>query len=337
MQLFARLGSKKRLGTLGLPLFNSLPSPGGGLCPGDLVEVTGGEGSGKTEILLNIVTQCVLPRMWCGREVGGREVEVVWVSTDHKLDLLRLVAILEGGVCRSHPNTHDGRRGATDRQLCSVYPNTAVYGPPLRTRESVSEKDSEHEALIMSCLSRVHVVHCSSGTELGLALQSLRLSFLGAHPDVCALFLDNVAEFHWLDRAEAAGSLHGALVKQSTWVNALSLLMKEYHLVTFAARLILFSQSPAPGQRVRQVFYSSWAHVLYKLSGVCFSVQHYGRGSYSDDLVCQEWRKMLKYRYLLTAAETTESSLLHYTARRILPPCDKLYNFVVSASGVIFW
>ena len=253
VQLFARLGAKQRLGTLDLPLFTSLPSLGGGLCPGDLVEVTGGEGSGKTEILLNIVARCVLPRRWCGQEIGGREVEAVWVSTDHKLDLLRLVAILEGGVGHG-PANRDG--GAADRQLQEQ--NTSGCG---RTGESGSEKDqeesSDYKAVVMSCLSRLHVVHCTSSTELELTLQSLRLSFLSAHPDVCALFLDNVAEFHWLDRAEA-GSLHGAQVRQSLWVNALQLLMEEHHLVVFAARPLLFTPAATPyastGQRFRQVY-----------------------------------------------------------------------------------
>ena len=257
VQLFARLGAKQRLGTLGLPLFTSLPSLGGGLCPGDLVEVTGGEGSGKSEILLDIAARCVLPRKWRGREIGGKEVEVVWVSTDHKLDLLRLVAILEGGIS-DNPSDEERGRTATDGELRSthrlssvLYHSVAGHGSSVRARESVCEKDRESgdfKALIMSCLSRVHVVHCSSSTELGLTLQSLRHSFLSAHPDVCALFMDNVAEFHWLDRAEAAGSLHGAQVKQSTWVSALRLLMEEHHLVAFAARPLLFT-----GQRVRQV------------------------------------------------------------------------------------
>ena len=273
VQLFARLGAKQRLGTLGFPLFTSLPSLGGGLCPGDLVEVTGGEGSGKSEILLNIAAQCVLPRKWRGREIGGKEVEVVWVSTDHKLDLLRLVAILEGGICDNPYDTDEGSgRTATDGQLrstqrlSSVYHSAAGHGSSVRARESVCEKDREsadYKALIMSCLSRLHVVHCSSSTELGLTLQSLRHSFLSAHPDVCALFMDNVAEFHWLDRAEAAGSLHGAQVKQSTWVSALRLLMEEHHLVAFAARPLLFTHTP--GQRVRQVLHDTMIMMLLRV------------------------------------------------------------------------
>ena len=239
LQLFARLGAKQSLGTLGIPLFTSLPSPGGGLCPGDMVEVTGGEGSGKSEFLLNIAARCVLPRQWCDREIGGREVEVVWMSTDHKFDILRLVAILEGVVSKAMSCSND-------REITQSS-NTAGV--------SVHERESEsYQTLISSSLSRLHVVYCTSSTELALTLQSLRVSFLTAHPDTCAIVLDNVAEFYWTDRAEA-DSLRGAQVKQCAWVNALHSLVEQHHLVVFSARPFLFSTA-APAQKQKCVLYT---------------------------------------------------------------------------------
>lgn len=222
------------------------------MSPGDLVELTGGEGSGKTEMLLNIVAQCVLPRTWQEREIGGREVEVVWVSTDYKFDVLRLMAILEGQLC--HDRKRDGRNLAGSR----TFPNPDNYGItplhgsrlPLETitcRDPKEENKNGHEGLIMSCLSRLHVIHCTSSNELLLTLHSLRLSFLPNHPEVCALVLDNVAEFHWIDRAET-GSLHRALVKQEAWVKALDSVKEEHHLVVFSGKPLLFaSQTTSSG------------------------------------------------------------------------------------------
>ena len=248
-QLFARLGAKQSLGTLGLPLFSSLPSARGGLCAGDVVEVTGGEGSGKSEILLNIAARCVLPRWWGDREIGGREVEVVWMSTDRKFDVIRLVAILEGTVSSE---LTAGDRGGTAEcgSRYSRVPPPGTFGstvpvkpttPGVATMDGNSEGD-EYRALITSSLSRLHVVYCTSSTELATTLQSLRLVFLRTHPDVCALMLDNVAEFYWVDRAERESLVHGAHVKQSMWVNALRSLIEDHHLVVFSARPFLFAQ-----------------------------------------------------------------------------------------------
>ena len=234
MQLFSRLGAKRSLGTLNLPLFSGLPSPTGGLCPGDIVELCGGEGSGKSELLLNITAQCVLPRRWCAREIGGREVEVVWVSTDHKFDVLRLVAILEGKVCGQQTSGGDH---TTQEHMCSLEGTT--YFQDSGTREA--PRDPDYEDMITSCLSRVHVVYCNSSSELGMTLQSLRLSLLRTHPDVCTLVLDNIAEFYWVDRAV---HVSGSEARQAVWVDTLRVLIEEHHLVVFAAKPLLFAQKP---------------------------------------------------------------------------------------------
>ena len=238
MQLFSRLGAKQSLGTLGLPLFSSLSSLpcGSGLCPGDVVEVMGGEGSGKSELLLNITAQCVLPRRWCGREIGGKEVEVVWVSTDYKFDVLRLVAVLEGKLIPV--DREDGDRAVAERLLrthegrAHLQSNRTMVTPH---NHQVVPSNTDYQTLISSCLSRVHVVYCNSSTELGMTLHSLRLSLLRTRPNVCALVLDNVAEFHWLDRAEAR--------TESVWVGALDKLVEEHHVVVFSAKPLLFVEA----------------------------------------------------------------------------------------------
>ena len=216
----------------------------------------GGEGCGKSELLLTITAQCVLPRTWCGREVGGREVEVVWVCTDYKFDVLRLVAVLEGKVCgmtsesvkkkvaserclQLLPTLEGQSHSLADTSACS---RTRVTQHSMHSVPAGADPDGDYKTLITSSLSRVHVIYCNSSTELGVTLQSLRQSFLHAHPDVCALVLDNVAEFYWMDRAEA-GSVRGSELRQSVWMEALRLLVEEHHLVIFSAQPLLFAQT----------------------------------------------------------------------------------------------
>ena len=67
---------------------------------------------------------------------------------------------------------------------------------------------------------------------------------------------------------------------------------------------------------------------------VLLSGQH--GSSHSEDGMCQGWKKMLKYRYLLTATVTSENPLQSHTAQRVLPPSGMLHTFAVSSSGVVF-
>ncbi len=183
-----------------------------------MVELCGGEGTAKSELLLNVTAHCILPKAWSGTKLPGRNAEVVYISTDYKFDLLRLVAILEGRI----------------EQACN----------PDRSLDGMPECTTEYKKLVKSCLSRAHILYCNSSAELTTTLQSLK-SFVRNHPEVCMLILDNVASFYWIDRCEsgianmAAATEHG----QRLWVGAFRELVQEYHLIAFAAKPHLFGRS----------------------------------------------------------------------------------------------
>uniref|UniRef100_A0A8D3D1M8 X-ray repair cross complementing 2 n=1 Tax=Scophthalmus maximus TaxID=52904 RepID=A0A8D3D1M8_SCOMX len=85
-QLFARLEARRCLKDIEPRLF-----PGdGGPQHGEVVELYGSEGTGKTELLYHLLCRCVLPNA-----AGGLEADVVFVDTDYSLDMLRLVSIME--------------------------------------------------------------------------------------------------------------------------------------------------------------------------------------------------------------------------------------------------
>lgn len=216
IQLFSRLGAKELLGDLDLPIFSQLTPEAHGLKPGDVIEFTGAEGTGKSEILLNIAVQCSLPKTWQGRKLGGREGEVLYISTDYKFDVFRLMTILEGRVLNEALHTE-----AIDET----------------TPQGVPHSKSEYKELISSSLARVHVAYCCSSSELAVSLQSLK-TFLHNHPKVCVLMLDNVAAYYWTDRGKTAvveGNEH-------QWITSLNELKQEYHLIVFAAKPLLLNK-----------------------------------------------------------------------------------------------
>lgn len=182
---------------MNLPIFSGI-----GLQPGDVVEFCGAEGTAKSELLLNIAAICILPKSWHGITLPGRNVDALFISLDYKLDLRRLVTIMEG-ITQSH-------------------------GVQSTTQMNCKE-------LIASSLSHLHVVNCDSMDELVLTLYSLR-TFLKNHPEVCAMFIDSIGTFWWIDKAESST---GDTTVQQRWTTALVELIREFHLVVFATRPLL--------------------------------------------------------------------------------------------------
>ena len=70
----------------------------GALRPGQLLEVCGVGGSGKTEILMQAAVHAVMPRKRGGVAFGGCEASVLLIDLDGKFDTLRLIKILTAKI-----------------------------------------------------------------------------------------------------------------------------------------------------------------------------------------------------------------------------------------------
>ncbi|XP_024135344.1 DNA repair protein XRCC2 isoform X2 [Oryzias melastigma] len=86
INLLARLEARRCLKDIEPRLFSEDEGPQ----HGEVVELYGAEGTGKTELLYHLLCRCVLPEA-----AGGLEVDVLFVDTDYSLDMLRLVSILD--------------------------------------------------------------------------------------------------------------------------------------------------------------------------------------------------------------------------------------------------
>ncbi|XP_043959924.1 DNA repair protein XRCC2 [Gambusia affinis] len=103
-QLFARLEARRCLKDVEPRLF----ADDGGPDHGEVVEVYGPEGTGKTELLYHLLCRCVLPEA-----AGGLEVDVVFVDTDYSLDMFRLASVLDSRLSAG------GSAGSDDEVLRS--------------------------------------------------------------------------------------------------------------------------------------------------------------------------------------------------------------------------
>ncbi|XP_029979524.1 DNA repair protein XRCC2 isoform X2 [Sphaeramia orbicularis] len=191
-QLFARLEARRCLKDIEPRLFPK----DGGPNHGEVVELFGPEGTGKTEVLYHLLSRCILPVA-----AGGLEVDVVFVDTDYSLDMLRLVSILDNKL---------------NSALCGASP------PP------ASDQGTLH-----SCLSRLLVVHCSSSSQLLLTLHFLETT-LSSRPGLALLLIDSVSAFYWLDRSEGGASVAKQEEKLSKCSELLGRLLRDYRITMFA-------------------------------------------------------------------------------------------------------
>ena len=218
VQVFARLGGREPLGDIDLPFLSPLNS-GHGVKGGDTIEVWGEEGSGKSELLLNIATQCAIPKHWKGVWLGGRGQQCILISTDYKVDLLRLEAIIEGQI--------------RQRTATSI-------------RSSSCQLLDDTKQLLTDTLNRIHVLYCSSSHQLTATLHYLR-EFTHNNPELSVILLDNVGAFYWSDRADTFrhnSDTPATGAKHNNWIRTLQELVKDRHLVLFAARPVLFTRRP---------------------------------------------------------------------------------------------
>ncbi|XP_061877338.1 DNA repair protein XRCC2 isoform X1 [Entelurus aequoreus] len=191
-QLFARLDGRRSVRDIEPRLF---PDDGGPL-PGEVVELFGSEGTGKTELLYHFLCRGVLPLA-----AGGLEVEVAFVDTDYTLDMLRVVSIL------------DSRLGAVS---------------------SSGSQSSSHDAMVRSCLSRLLVMHCSSSSQLLLTLHSLE-TWLTSRAGLALLLIDSMSAFYWLDRCEGGASVAKQEEKLCRCAQLLARLLRDYRISLMAS------------------------------------------------------------------------------------------------------
>lgn len=178
---------------------------------GDTVEVWGEEGSGKSELLLNIAVQCAIPKNWKGILLGGCGLQCLLISTDYKVDLLRLEGVAEGQL----------------RQRIEQ----AGIGSASHDQDGIKQ-------LLTESLTRIHIFYTDSSDQLTAILHSLR-QFIHIHSEVSIILLDNAGAYYWIDRAEAAYRRNSP---GSNWMKVLKELIADLHLILFAARPVLFSK-----------------------------------------------------------------------------------------------
>lgn len=204
--MLGRLGQKPDISGLDIKLFPC------GVENEAVYEFYGMEGTGKTQCLLHMIANCVLPRRWKGETLGGHEVQIIFVDTDYHFNIVRLTTIIE-----SRLENHLKINNLSD----------------------ISDEETEQE--IKSSLKRLHVVKCKSIAELIITLHSLQ-SFISSHCEVCVLMIDSISAFHWINRKHTGDSSKSDFHMQKI-CNILQSLINTYRLVVFVTKYAYFQKS----------------------------------------------------------------------------------------------
>ncbi|CAM9655152.1 unnamed protein product [Ectocarpus fasciculatus] len=224
LELFRR-ANHKPLHT-GLAFFDEVPGSGGsqtkdkGVGRGDVVELYGPSGSGKSEVLINVVARCVMPA-W----LGGEERPAVFFDNDGRLSILRLEQLLKGKISSN-----------TTFQVKSASGGIGSGGGARASSSRPQQLQSDLEDVLVGCLRRLRVVRPAGLFELLAAIEVLRFE-LGHRPAV--VVVDGMGSFFWQDKmAQSCGG--EAVSMQGIVAKALVRLTMERPVVLFAAKNALF-------------------------------------------------------------------------------------------------
>jgi len=152
----------------------------GGLEPGQVVELNGEEGTGKSQYLLHLLASAVLPATAFGVDIGGLEAEVLFIDTKYTFNMLRLVAVLE------------------QRLSAALNKSTDACTPEKSTCGNTEAEEDPVESAVRQCLTRFFFVRCISSSQLAVTLCSLE-SVFAAKSSIRLVMLDDISAFFHMD------------------------------------------------------------------------------------------------------------------------------------------
>ena len=306
-----------------------------GIKPGDVVEFYGDEGTGKTQVLLHLIANCILPKYWKCCKLDGRNAKVAFIDTEYKFPLWRLVSILENRIheYKKDFSVQKDPEKVTDYELkqtkSCIGSGTEKPSIPLRDNElNYYIRDQDQSSLqelndfVKLCLSNLYILKCSTSSELAVTLNALD-SLLHANSDLCVLMIDSISAFYWLDRTMGGESRRQQETSQRAIVRALQKLKENYHVVTIATKSCIFE---AKKQR---------SHEDDESTSDSKRLRRYDTSGFHQEFMSSDWQKFIKYRYVFQKHRTENGDYL-YSATLINPLREGLVKFRIKESGIQF-
>lgn len=178
LRLFARLQSEKRPTIVGL---SPEIIPQYGPRPGEVIEICGESGTGKTIHLMELIARTIIPI-----EYGGKGAGVIVIDTNSNFHVpLLLPRIIEKHLIHN-------------RSLACQTTDTEMA---CQSTEDLQAATNNVSDLVFDAMKKIMFFKCYSGAELDLTLLYCT-NHLTANPQISLVVVDSIATFYWSELSE---------------------------------------------------------------------------------------------------------------------------------------
>lgn len=213
LKLLTRLQSRKRPS-----IVNLSPEiiPSFGPKPGELLEISGESGTGKTIQLMELIAQTIIPV-----EFGGKGASVIVIDTNSNFHVPYLMPrIIEKHVI--HNRT----------QVCQS-----------TDTEILQEVTHNVKDIVLDAMKKIEFFKCYSGTEYELTLLYCT-NLLTTNTNISLIVVDSIATFYWSDFSDQQPIRMDTYLKRR--VQELHKLTDEFKVVAIYTRPAEFGNSTTP-------------------------------------------------------------------------------------------
>ncbi|GAB2246582.1 hypothetical protein Droror1_Dr00002075 [Drosera rotundifolia] len=290
---------------------------------GNVVEIVGPSPSAKSQILLEVAVNCILPKDWKGVSYGGLELSVMFIDLDCRFDVLRLLQLLKCRIsCANGSNReHKEEMSTTRKEYNDVY----------------------DEDLIEVCLMRFRYIRCYDSFEFLATLKGLAVELQTSRTKLCSsvsfLMIDSIGAYYWVDRASTSlpfeSSSRRTFSLQSvseTVVNEIRNVLLLHPMLVLTTKAAIFSDKGAKhdAKSFRKHYTSETLHETTMGSG--------SENSLYREYMPSVWQSFVTHRLLLHPCLDRFSDVVTsgqvFVAEWLLPLLGTRDNFVVRDDGI---
>lgn len=213
------------------------------------------------------IVRSILPDYWNDIHLSGHDAGVIFIDTEMKFSILRLVNLLEKYILKK----------VTESSVPS------------------NIESDKLESFIMKCLKNLHVILCPDSEKFVITLNSLE-SLLANNPNISSIMIDSISAFYWIDRAAGGESVPLQETNMKLATQAIMKLVNTYNLVVFAVKHAVFKKKSQEG----------CLDTLTDGRPVNISIENYlaqDFDQYHAEFLCKPWQKFVSHRLVTVKRE----------------------------------
>ncbi|KAF2078144.1 hypothetical protein CYY_000528 [Polysphondylium violaceum] len=234
---------------------------------GGVIELYGSSGTRKSETLLYILIQCLLPSY---PPFNGNQIGVVYFDNDYKFDILLFRSLLFEKY----------------KSLINDYNTTASM---------IDIDEEKFNVLYKDCCSRLFIVRCKDSFQFMVALRGMpefiRNTSGSIKPnekeplEIRLIMIDSISAFYWVDQCGEGLNVKPKLI----WLDPIRRLLTEFSMMIIATKQTIFSPVSSNNNNIVYNQQQDHDHPTTVNQNV---IQH-------KEFLGLEWTKLVKYRKIM--------------------------------------